>query len=483
MTSHTLAFVIDLIDPVITTADAASTGAAEALEYIPGAMLHGAAASAAYASGIAQDKAFDLFHEGGVRFGDGLPLADDGTVGWPVPLSVHIPKGLEAWNGGKLGPEAVDLAQSERGDTQWKVVAAPGMTNGRERVEVERATSMRTAIDPAEGRAAPSQLFAYDYIKPPQRFLTLLNADDPAMLDRAAKFLKGERILGRSRSAEFGRVRITDLGKVPHGTPGNADGAERFVWCISDLWPAGPSGQPSVLPEAAFFGAPGGRIDWSRSFAPTRRVSPYNAKWQCRGIEREVIRRGSVLCILDAPALKTGFRRIGFGQEIGCGWVFVSATAPLYALPGMGHLNGLSVTVKPDQRTVPVAKTLNAGLGRWLSKRRPSAMSVATHEMLAEIEHHYTSSKRWNGKELGPAPSQWGALRTLLESGGDIDTLLGKDGDRKEREGWNARFSDASPGTFAEWVREKRETVPPERLAILARDTRDWLKTRGRMDG
>lgn len=65
-----------LEQPLIVTQQAASAGAQLSLDYLPGSLLLGLAASRLYAE-LSEDDAWTLFHSGMVRFGDGLPWVDE----------------------------------------------------------------------------------------------------------------------------------------------------------------------------------------------------------------------------------------------------------------------------------------------------------------------------------------------------------------------------------------------------------------------
>lgn len=87
------AFSATLVSDVVITADGATAGGHEGLDYLPGSLFLGAAASAAVEESGRFDPAF--FLSGRVRFLDGLPLVD-GAQAWPFPLCFHRIKG-ERW--------------------------------------------------------------------------------------------------------------------------------------------------------------------------------------------------------------------------------------------------------------------------------------------------------------------------------------------------------------------------------------------------
>ncbi len=80
-------FHLELLDNLICQGSNASVGLPPGLDYIPGNMFLGAVAQKLY-SGL-QEKAFEVFHSGRVRFGDGLPLTPGGQPALPMPLCLH----------------------------------------------------------------------------------------------------------------------------------------------------------------------------------------------------------------------------------------------------------------------------------------------------------------------------------------------------------------------------------------------------------
>jgi len=105
-----LDILLELLDAAVLSADAATAGSHRSLPVVPGSALLGHAASRLYAELASEDLALSAFHTGEVSFGDGLPVASDGRVGFPVPMSLHQPK---------AGGAVTDLSQSPRGQEQW----------------------------------------------------------------------------------------------------------------------------------------------------------------------------------------------------------------------------------------------------------------------------------------------------------------------------------------------------------------------------
>ena len=103
--THRQTFVITLTQDVIVSASSATAGQHQSLDYLPGSLFLGLAASRGYAE-LNTHEAWTLFHSGSVRFLDALAFIDK-EPSYPAPLSLHTYKG-----------ERAQQSQGHRLDTQ-----------------------------------------------------------------------------------------------------------------------------------------------------------------------------------------------------------------------------------------------------------------------------------------------------------------------------------------------------------------------------
>ena len=464
--------LIKLIDPLITSASPATAATPEALPNIPGAMLLGVAATRGYADGLMLEKAFTLFHSGTVRFDDGLPMCEAGRVGLPNPLSLHFPKGKYPFK------NLIDFADvgMRPGHEQLRGKA---MSGGAEPVDVKTSTTMRTAIDRSTGRAAGSQLFGYQMLDAGQFFMAGIEAPDQGLLDEAIACLFGgdntetEVFLGRSKSGEFGRVKITLC--APLELPNQMDASSpAYLWCLSDLWAYDQNGLPTLSPDAAFFESCGS-IDWTRSFTRTRNFSPYNAQWRTRGLERALISRGSVF-VVGSSNLKPGIHRFGLGQELGYGLVLISSTPPLVTLMELAAKNVDLPQAEAAQDTGI------SDLVTWLKQVAPRA-DLDVSQDLEALAAHFKTAKRIAGYAVGPGPNQWGSLKSKLQRGEETAAFLGGTRANIEREQWGAQYAVDAENTFKAYVESVIEKNGTDYAARLAKEIRIWLEKERWFDG
>ncbi len=423
-----IALDIELLEDVVLPMHAASSGAQSTLDTIPGAVLLGVAARKLYAQ-LAPAEAFTLFHSGAISFGTALPL-HGAEVAWPMPRCWDHQKDAEDWRldsePARLNADRIYSRLHEIPENlQTKALREHYVTESGVHVKVRRTLRLRTAINPETGLAADAQLFGYEAIEAGQRFRAVLSASAPqhaALLEMAAVALCGIAYLGRSRSAEHGRVQICRVDEQPWPRTGK-DSQRLHLWLLSDLCLIDDvHGQPTLMPDAQALGLSGGELLSSHSFIGVRRYSAWNAKRNGRDSERYVIRGGSVLCLDHVPTLDemtlTRLRHgIGLHREHGLGRIAVQP-----ALLDAGHPQFAAPASEPAQAaTVPDSMSeYEQGLLAWLSAvddaersgRKAEADAVALfrkwRKQLDKASYFAAGTQ-----PVGPSSSQWGGVRDI----------------------------------------------------------------------
>lgn len=479
-------FTIDLLEDCVFSARSATEGGHESLDRIPGAALLGATAARLYAQLSPRD-AYAVFHSGRLRFHDGLPLACD-AVGYPVPQAWHhrktekahadyavrasaerifnaIPERIFNLLHGQIPPGS-DGFPAQPKQLRKGYIHANGVYS-----QPAHELRLKTAIDAKTGRAADAQLFGYDALLRGQRFAAAVEADgdfDPELFARVVKALTGTALLGRSRSAEYGAVRIEPT-ELPWPEPGPA--TDRLtLWLLSDLAPCDELGQPTLELSATHLGFVEGsaNIIWDKTFLRTRRYSPWNAARQGYDRERMVFTAGGVITLelaasLDPRTLATLQAGISQHREAGLGRLWVNP--PLLATPNpvfSASASAQDVRPQPTRPDHPLIVWLEAQNSAWKTAAEERAREIATkfHDALdnarraAGVPEHAT--------DFGPSKSQWGkVLEAARQCGGHAlyDKLFEGDGAviKKDMPGWKVE-TPLRPGewkTLAAWLREQ----------------------------
>ena len=472
----TLDLTLTLLDDVVASERPATEGGHASLDYLPGAMLLGAAAARLYAR-LPRNDAYRLFHSGKLRFGDATPLVD-ALPCWPMPLCWHEKKTEPATVGDRLEAGKVRNLQfgAYADGVQPKQLREGYVRVDGRRLTVSKALRMKTAIDPETGRVQNSQLYGYEAMLAGQSFGARIEADDdlPAALwdGLVDTLLTIETLLlGRSRSAEYGRVRAERTAKplLPPPSAHPAQPGMLTLWCMTDLALLDERGQPTLEPTPARLGLERGTLDWDRSFLRFRRFAPWNAHRGCYDLERQVIRRGSVITLdgVDPPLTESERQHllmgIGLYPELGMGRVcldprLLADATPVFEKAVDAESNTRAPAHRPDH---PLIAWLEASQQR--GAERGDAERQAKR-LAPELAKRYDLARAFVGLAddlpIGPSPAQWGTVYEHARVANDLATLKLElvDGDnavcKPNGEGWQDQFRDQGGiRSFADWFR------------------------------
>ena len=488
----TQAFVIETLEDLVISQRSATLGGHRGLDYIPGQTLLGACAARLYqALGTAS---YAVFHSGAVRFGNAYCLDPGGQPAWPMPLCWHQAKG------GRVARPTADpvrsaLVSQQIYNMQWRTelpdraqpkqlregyVSAQGAW-----LKPKLSMRMKTAIEPGTGRAAEAQFFGYDALHRGTRLGGWIDADDgidAALFERIILALTGPVLLGRSRSAEYGRARFEPV-ESPAGspTPGPARGTSATLWLLSDLALQDEHGQPSLEPSPMhLLGLAGGRVDWDKTFIRTRRYAPWNGKRGTPDLERWVIQQGSVIRLdLDQAADHDRLRAhcqagLGLYRECGLGRVWVDpwllepeqpTFAPADAArPEDAVIATAAPAVDPraqDPLILWLRSQVDGEGSRERIEREARRLASAFQERLIQARRELGVA---NDALFGPSRSQWGRVLETARSepGARLLTALfegigGREAVIKETAtGWQELFFDRHRSrrtSLASWLR------------------------------
>lgn len=325
-------FDIELKQPVIISQQSATVGAHQSLDYIAGSALLGLAAAKLYADLNSED-AFTLFHSGYVQFLDALPILDD-EIAYPAPLNLHSFKAEKyTENQQILDQHVFDVSKMDLQGKQPVQLRGFYLTTSGKKVTPSKQQTLKTAIDQKQNRAAESQLFGYEALNAGQKFRFALQADDSISEELWQKLINsfnGTAHLGRSRSAQFGRVNIQASNAI-YLQPQKIESKQITLWLLSDL-SLYHEGQHLLIPTPESIGLPkDSKLLTNQSFIRSRRYSTYNAYRKHYDKERQVIARGSVLRY-ELPASFTDYKRLeqklsqglGLYIENGLGQVWIN---------------------------------------------------------------------------------------------------------------------------------------------------------------
>lgn len=491
----TLDLIITLQDDCIFSERNATEGAHRALDYIPGGALLGATAARLYKE-IGNSRAFDWFHSGKMRFGNAYPLTEKGYQTFPMPACWHEAKGESAVVEDKsYEPKSDKKRYCINAEKLWRLdkrenSALPNNQQPKQLrdgycslngtfIKPDKSFRMKTAINADTGRAKDAALFGYDALEAGQQFYAQIHYDND-FSDAELKQLKdafGHPILlGRSRSAEYGRAKVDIIKAETQLLHNNTQNLEITLWLLSDLMVLDQYGQPTLTPSSQDLGFPRGEFLAENSFLRTRRYSTWNACKKSYEMERQVISKGSVLVYklklpLTAEHLQLIAAGLGVERQAGLGQVWLNP--PLLA-DKQPHFEKSVASLADKAKELP-KPAKEPELIAWLRKQQSDSGSKQNFAQDAKrIARGYQalmeSTRGLKGLDasvhVGPSHSQWGAVLAAAKSRRELETFMNAtDGSFKPRgEGWKDEFWQGEQlVSFYNWFRNhyQQQNSPP----------------------
>lgn len=423
----TIQFKVKLLSDVVLSQKAATEGSQESLSFIPGNNFLGIMAR--LYDNFAPSCQVEIFHSGHVRFSDAHPVQTGGKH-----RSLHIPAAL-------YYPKLSNIANScfvshfyDR-NTDMRENGTPAQLkqcregfycfDGKDVLEVpvRKSFSLKSAYDRKLRRSSDSQMFGYESLEKDMEFLFSVEVDDDALAPVITRALTGTQHIGRSRTAQYGLVEISEFAfseqeSAPHAftLAGKdyitvyADG--RLIFLDTD-------GEPTLRPSARMLGLDG-EIDWEMSQTRTFQYAPWNGKRQTRDTDRIGFEKGSVFVVLllgEKPSGKLSayignYQNEGFGKVI-YGWDLLQQAGH----NGLVSLHIASSRKKTDFKAVPLSGT---PLLNFLAKKQKD--EAASSYIYKQVNEFVNENKGLFAK--ASFASQWGTIRTIALQNETKDKIL-----------------------------------------------------------
>ena len=421
-----LTFRCKFLTEVVLNANAATEGNNRTLDYIPGSAFIGITAQNYDSFG---DEAITVFHSGKVRFGDAHLASQSRSI--KVPASFFVKKGEELVKSEILVHHCISTEKKQelrKGSVQIKQQRTGFMEKVNDEWQIlstKKDFTIKSAYDREQRRSKEGQMFGYEYIAKGLEWEFFVDIDDDAahISEKIRAELTGLKKLGRSKSAQFGLVKIDRVKEeVLKATEINTEG-KLVIYAESSLSFVNEAGIPTYTPQAADFGVEG-EIKWSESQVLTRVFAPWNQKRFARDCDRICIDKGSVIVIestgkVDSEKLSRGvglYLNEGFGRVI-VNPEFLIAKEEGYATIRFRQAdreiirNNEQITASEKVLANPLIKFLEASLKK----------EEKDNKILCDVDDFIkTNYKRYSKIK----PSQWGGIRERASVAGNTTDLL-----------------------------------------------------------
>lgn len=346
-----LKFKCELLSDVILNQKAASEGPNQTLDFIPGSNFLGIVAGQLYPKPeIAErkrvymdDKAMKqarvMFHSDEVRFGDAHP-AHGKNRSLRIPASLFFAKGekederthyvhhaITKEISAEILKSKIQLKQERNGFVDLMTTEKKIAT----RLKQQTSFAIKSAYDTDTRRSKDAQMFGYQSMDKGGIFYFSVEIDSCTVsADDIKGALVGIKHIGRSRSAQYGLVKISeynDYQEVKSAEKSNNDTiviyAESRLIFLDNY--GMPTFQPSVEQLLEKEGS-GMEIDWEKSQIRIFKYAPYNYVRKCFDTDRCGIEKGSVIVLkrkedasvqkITLPRWIGSYRNEGFGKVI-----------------------------------------------------------------------------------------------------------------------------------------------------------------------
>ena len=446
-----LKFKCTLKSDVILNQKAASEGPNQTLDFIPGSNFLGIVASSLYKE--MNDTTMAIFHSGNVRFGDAHP-SKDGVRGLKVPASMLYPKLSKAseelyihhkTNHDDSGIREKQLKQCRNGYYSFSETGAVP-------IKTETYFAIKSAYDKDKRRSKDEQMYGYQSLQKGLELYFEVEILDETLVEDINKSLIGERKIGRSRTAQYGLVKIDRIDyKDVESRPCSGQYVE--VYADGRLIFLDEYGMPTFQPKAEQLGLQGS-ICWEKSQIRTFQYAPWNFKRQCFDTDRCGIEKGSVFVVkTDACPEESqyvgSYKNEGFGKVI-YNPFFLDADAT-------GKAGCCLLEELPTQKETIQRELTGTPLLAYLARRKElENIELDVYERVNNwvSKHDYL----FKGETFA---SQWGTIRSIAMKNKSKTVLLNELFDKKtERNGKNVSNAYLTHGVAADkWSERGRLKV------------------------
>lgn len=451
------------------------------LDYIPGSAIAGALAAVMYRdASMPQAVLNDLFQNGRTIFSNCLPLksSPEGDNDSAMEVVLPAPSCLHYEKGRKEGEtDYINLTCGEIGEKQLKQVRAGYINSKCEKFSIKKNSVTKTAIDCNTYGASEGKLYNMSFIEKGTVFWGYIDLPETIpekTLTSIKDFLNSEIRVGKSRSNEFGRVKLSlmpekEADKIKSWEkPAGNKGKDLFIWCLSDIeFIDTENGMSTYIPQISNLWISGitGTFESDSSFIRTASVRLFNRKRNGFEGEKCLVKKGSILHFLlkvpltDTQLQKLNERGIGISRHQGLGRVLVN---PSWINNENIHrgtylFNHLSLTkdsgeskenkqsCQENEANNSYDYLLNFIKGYEKHLKYESMYTIEVQQLKEKIADLYEKARTFNNKlqidcygqqrtELepyGPTKTQWGILVEAIRTGGSKNNKLSDDSNKE----------------------------------------------------
>ena len=343
-----------------------------------------------------KDDAFKVFHSGDVRFGDGHMIVEK-KESYKTPLSYfNLKIGTGFYNRLHLSEEEEQKLRDEQ--KQLKQIRSGFMNSDGNYIKPSYNYAQKSKHSKQYRRSEDEGMFGYSALKKGTEWIFKVEYKDEKFIADVEERLIGRRRLGKSKSAQYGQVKIESIVNPLSLETFTPNDDLTYVYFNSRVALVDKEGNPQLTPSIENLGLDSGVIDWGKTQLQYGSYNPYNYKRKTKEYTRVVLNKGSVVVLKgveeNSDKLLNG---IGIYLSEGFGEVLLN---PKFLEAKYPTFNEVKAHIVKEDKTEPLDENLLKFL-RLKEEQEEDKFSVAT-----EVQRVYRSL-------LGASKSQWGEIRSI----------------------------------------------------------------------
>jgi hypothetical protein len=351
-----------------------------------------------------------------VRFGDGHILKED-EITYKIPYSYFHKKLDDAiiYNHHKL--EDTDFEPEDKGGLgQLKQLREGYMTVDKKYLSIETVYSQKSAYDTTKRTSEEGQMYGYTALKKGSIWQFVVKVDGISTEDETLliETLQKSKRLGKSKSAEYGEVKITG-GEVLTSQNGEAKASlpngEVVLYCNSRLALIDECGNPTYDLKYLCNDI---KILYEKTQIRTSTFTPYNGARKTKDYERVCINKGSVIVVKSLNDTQKEQIQKGVGAFLSEGFGEILINPPFLREKEFPlQKEGKNEKPRDQRKKLNIQTKDNVVL--FLQNRHNQNIDIL--DMAKEVAEFVATHKQSTFSNI--KSSQWGNIRSIASSGED----------------------------------------------------------------
>ena len=401
-------FKVTFLSDIVLHGSSNSEGNIETLDFITGSSFLGMVAKN-YDEFAKTFDTFDIFHSGKVRFGEATPYFENKTT-YKVPFCFFAPK-LDSDKKEVRNNHFIDYDNQAELDKQYKQIRSGYITSNFDYINLNHTYSQKAAYDKENRKSKDSSMFGYKAIKKGATWKFTIKFDkdlDEKIEKQVVENILGEKYLGKSKTAQYGKILIEELKDFKEENLENLNPKEiTYVYINSSLALFNANGMPTFEPTIENLGLTNASINWEKTQIRTKKYTSYNSKRQTNDYTRLVIEKGSVIALKNASNEDINILKNGIGGYLNEGYGEVLINPSFLLKEGSFSLNKTEKKeVKLDIQKEKVDDVLISFLGnKKESKNKTYTLGEEVQEFIEDNKTKFEMVSK----------SQWGQIRMLVQ--------------------------------------------------------------------